>query len=523
MGRTPSLQWRRSTKTNQSDGAVRGRRCTLATGFVLSALFAWGCSDPRPPPRRPLTWREDVGPLLAQACVSCHGPNRADGAYRLDTYLGALGNGTDAIPNAIAGDPESALLRVLDQEDHRRLLPEGSLDLAGLLRTWVVDDRLAYFYSPYHPPGVLNARDADFHGRAVAEAGWRLDGCRRCHQSDPEQAPEDSLGPPCLSCHIEGAAACDTCHPDPGGAHARHLHPGEWLAPVSCDVCHPPRERLEVEGHGDGQVDVVFSGVARSNGAAPAFDAAQAQCTNTWCHGGLAGAEEPAPRWYERVTLGCTGCHGFPPMQLRRGGAHLPGEDCTVCHTLEPASHPNGEIDLAVDPTRCDGCHSGPGSPLPFRGLHGETDPALPAIGAHSVHLAGSFFARPLDCADCHQVPDSVTAEGHLDAPPAEVVFSGVATAGGRTPAWEAASATCSDTWCHGAALDGGQRVTPPWNGDQQVGCGSCHGVPPEQLRSGAMHPKAERCGGCHGQVIDDRWQWVDLAKHLDGQVEVGP
>jgi predicted CxxxxCH...CXXCH cytochrome family protein len=117
-------------------------------------------------------------------------------------------------------------------------------------------------------------------------------------------------------------------------------------------------------------------------------------------------------------------------------------------------------------------------------------------------------------------VPDEVTAAGHLDAPPAEVILAGRATARGRAPRYEAG--TCGDVACHGAGLASAATAAPRWQDAPTGACDSCHGTPPAD-----GHPTSTDCASlvCHGGEIA---QWPDgpriseagRARHIDGAID---
>ena len=87
--------------------------------------------------RTGLSYAEPVRALLDAHCSGCHGPARADGNYRTDSYAGLEGGGTNATPNLIPGDPNCLLVR--------KCKPRNSMfDLGGLsdldyeiLKNWV--------------------------------------------------------------------------------------------------------------------------------------------------------------------------------------------------------------------------------------------------------------------------------------------------------------------------------------------------------------------------------------------------
>ena len=166
----------------------------------------------------------------------------------------------------------------------------------------------------------------------------------------------------------------------------------------------------------------------------------------------------------------CQGCHGTD----YKGGTS--GKSCVRCH--------------AKGPTDCSTCHGDRG----------------PTTGAHQTHLAKS-----LDCSECHIKPASWDAPGHIIdvTGPAQVVFGALAATATPTriaaPAWD--GATCTNVYCHGAAIDGGGTATAPrWDDPTPAGCSTrCHGqAPPNHQRND--------CATCHPAS----------APHIDGIVEIG-
>lgn len=163
----------------------------------------------------------------------------------------------------------------------------------------------------------------------------------------------------------------------------------------------------------------------------------------------------------------------------------------------------------------CTGCHGGPEQPAPPVDTQGRSSTELPTVGAHRTHLRPNAYGRRTRCDDCHLVPRSAEAPGHIDPSPAELTWGPIARADGVTPAYE--GGTCN-VYCHGASLSGGLVPQPRWTavGDGQAYCGSCHGVPPP-----SPHPRlsgSTSCGPCHpfeGLVS------LDADAHIDGVLDV--
>ena len=117
----------------------------LSVTMILVAVSINSCSDreditasfkERPP--IPLTYTADLKPFFDANCAaSCHSAGVKLGNYDMSTYAGILGNGTDATPNAIAGDANSLLITKLASGHQGVSQPNQDL-----IYQWVVDDLL---------------------------------------------------------------------------------------------------------------------------------------------------------------------------------------------------------------------------------------------------------------------------------------------------------------------------------------------------------------------------------------------
>lgn len=165
----------------------------------------------------------------------------------------------------------------------------------------------------------------------------------------------------------------------------------------------------------------------------------------------------------------------------------------------------------------CTRCHGDPasGNAAPPRSVAGLVDTALLGVGAHQTHLAAGPLRGPVACAECHVVPATVDAPGHMGKAYAAVTFGALATTGGTAASWDRVGATCT-TYCHGATLSGGTNVAPRWTqvDGTQARCGTCHGTPPA-----SPHPQLTDCGSCHPGYTATS---VDPALHVDGKLELG-
>lgn len=215
----------------------------------------------------------------------------------------------------------------------------------------------------------------------------------------------------------------------------------------------------------------------------------------------------------------CQSCHG-PKF------SGLTAPSCLTCHTT-----PGG-------PEACNTCHGSFTNPVriaPPRSINDSVLTTYKGVGAHSRHLYDNTLGKALLCSTCHIVPQTVYAAGHLDTDlPAEVGLKELALAhGAAAGAYDAASGTCSNTYCHGnftfykdsAAAENqfvytadkmeGLNKTVNWtkvDGSEDE-CGSCHGLPPV----GHIQVPLTACASCHETVIDFTGKIIDKTKHING------
>ena len=207
-------------------------------------------------------------------------------------------------------------------------------------------------------------------------------------------------------------AAAGTCAPLKGHA---------AFGTQSCESCHPCGTKATT-GHPAGWTDTVSSG----------FHAYSAN----------AGISN------------CQGCHGAALDGV--GGSAT--TSCATCHG-------------AAWKTNCVMCHGGTDSQTgaPPKATWGNSADAV-RVGAHKAHAAATHgLAAPVTCAACHVQPADALTAAHVNGGTAEVVFSGVAVQGTTTAAWARGTATCSNTYCHGATLLGGTTEIPGLDDDQRI------------------------------------------------------
>jgi predicted CxxxxCH...CXXCH cytochrome family protein len=173
----------------------------------------------------------------------------------------------------------------------------------------------------------------------------------------------------------------------------------------------------------------------------------------------------------------------------------------------------------------CNGaCHGDAYSVAPPKALNNAVNTTDPGVGAHRSHLkaAPTWYAK-LECSDCHRVPAKADDPYHIDGDNvAELYWSPRATYNGAlTPVYNGES--CSNVYCHGYSLEGGNLTTPNWtyvNGTQAA-CGNCHGAPPPP-----PHAQDVDCGKCHTTIqpgTAPNYVFLDPASHINGKIDTAP
>jgi predicted CxxxxCH...CXXCH cytochrome family protein len=369
-----------------------------------------------------------------------------------------------------------------------------------------------------HQPGVMNPRSGEWHGRVLSRRAWLPmtdsddpGACGLCHEGVPRPGGVRSSAPgatPCTDCHTEpgGVLACSTCHASPAGAHASHTDPS--LANLACATCHPTPGDPVISGlHADGAVEIVFD--PGTVGRERSFDKANGTCAVS-CHD--RGGARTRPEWSAGAPMACGDCHGAPPA------GHVSGP-CTNCHGEVSADgtaltssllHGNGLVDVGDGSGRCGACH-------------GSADDPWPGTAAHPSHRAPELTTA-IECGECHVVPATLHAPGHLDGV-VQVVFGRRASSHDTEPDWD--GARCNQVACHGAGLEDAPAVVPVWSDTTGAAsaCGACHGAPPSN------HTASTSCdrSTCHGSEVtrdaSGRLGITSVGKgiHIDGTIGPSP
>src|SRR5215475_678312 len=117
------------------------RTIKLALMLMLAGIPLVGAQSKFPPAAsRKVDYKQDIQPLLAQNCYSCHGPEVQQAGLRLDLRQNAL-RGGDYGPVIKIGDSAASKLihRLVDGDGGLQMPPTGALSdqEIGLLRAWI--------------------------------------------------------------------------------------------------------------------------------------------------------------------------------------------------------------------------------------------------------------------------------------------------------------------------------------------------------------------------------------------------
>ncbi len=519
---------------------------------LLVATLA-GCGVVRTSDFSPVcpSYEATIRPVLAARCGQCHS---ADAGYVIGEHAQTVSRSDDGTPRVAPGDPGSALLAAARGErPGHTAIPAADVTL---LEGWVVQCRAAPRAYAFHPRGWTTPTDPEqFHGQALRATKYDFAECQKCHGEDLRGGASKV---DCNGCHREGPQACNTCHGDARspapprdlagvrstfsfgvGSHRAHVEDGPAHKAFACTRCHADVKddrHYKVPGS-----QAPLQLVSGPTGTAK-LDRATGTCSNVYCHAPAKDDTAPTrrdPVWTRagKGDVTCGTCHGNPPS------SHAANARCEVCHGagyadggVDLALHLDGEVSLRNGGVACDACHAGPDSPA-FFDLQGR-DAGVQTVGAHDAHLHANRLRGPMTCGECHRVPDTVLAPGHLDSPPPAEVFAidlgALAFKQGARPTYNAANATCSSVYCHGGAELGhpdtapGLIRAPSWVGSPaQAACGTCHGLPPRDGTIGHTAALTLPCDTCHsGSVLPDgRIRFTALpdggvtSKHLDGKI----
>jgi len=109
-----------------------------AVGCLASQCLAPGHASAADP----VSFRKDLAPILLDRCVACHGPKKAEGGYRLDSFERVMKEGDSALTGFLGANlDESEAFRRLTSDDEEERMPAESDPLTAaqiaLFKRWI--------------------------------------------------------------------------------------------------------------------------------------------------------------------------------------------------------------------------------------------------------------------------------------------------------------------------------------------------------------------------------------------------
>ena len=119
---------------------LRQERCTIAAAAILASHLLGLCAADEP--AATALFADQIAPLLAARCGTCHGPSRAESGYRIDTRAGAFAGGDSGAAAILPNQAEaSPLFQRISSADAEGRMPADGPPLAAaeqlLLRQWI--------------------------------------------------------------------------------------------------------------------------------------------------------------------------------------------------------------------------------------------------------------------------------------------------------------------------------------------------------------------------------------------------
>ncbi len=363
-----------------------------------------------------------------------------------------------------------------------------------------------------HPDGIKNIQfNAFANSAATGTAGV---GCTNtyCHGNGQTTTPISSS-----TVSWSGTMTCGSCHGDAStlasGAHAKHLAASTALGPITCDDCHNATAANNTTlsaatgtvNHVNQSVTIQLNAGSASSGATyggspvggasvlqKAVGSPKGTCNITYCHGVKSGVWDVVNN-----DATCVKCHGVVSTT-------------TASYTADPRRASPGYI---VSSPAGTGYNTAGvfGTLTGFNSVSTDTK-----VGAHNAHIGSTGgYSAQLACSVCHENVVSAATAGHMGGS-TTFAWSSPSNTGGLSPSYNASTATCSATYCHGnwfPPANQGTGTAPVWTDASYItsaagsltNCQICHLSPPLVEQDGVTsHPSATllptpNCNGCHG------------------------
>src|SRR6185295_14860508 len=92
----------------------------------------------------PISFKGQIAPILIDNCLACHGPKKAEGGYRVDSYERVMKEGESASPGFAAADLDgSEAFRRISSDNKDERMPKDSdplpADKIALFKQWITE------------------------------------------------------------------------------------------------------------------------------------------------------------------------------------------------------------------------------------------------------------------------------------------------------------------------------------------------------------------------------------------------
>ena len=365
-----------------------------------------------------------------------------------------------------------------------------------------------------HLAGWNDTTSTSFHGKFLRLGTGQLSDCADCHGAGFDGG---TSGRSCYACHTSYPHKAEWLDPAASGSHGKFLKEKSWQS-AECAGCHGAN----------------FTG--NGNPSMSCF-----KCHASYPHTVFVAASSHAAYLLSNgyPLDGCKTCHGSSytggsvvDISCSRSGCHVDNAGVTK------------------SPEACNACHGQFRAPstdalsaAPPKSVIGDSLTTKSGVGAHAKHLVSGSLGKLMKCVECHTVPTTLRAQGHIDTQlPAEVVFNDtlarLATGGGSyvpSPTYTPSTATCANTYCHGnwqmkktgsgyayiftdSVMWGNIANDAAWTGGtSEASCSSCHGLPP----TGHVTFPLNSCANCHTGVVNGSGNIINPALHVNGKANI--
>lgn len=142
---------------------------TACLSLHLSCIPSLVLAEDKPTTRRPVSYQNEIRPILQAKCQGCHQPAKRSGGYEMTSFAQLLRAGESGTAGIVPGKPvESELLTQITPVNGRAAMPKNGDPLPtaeiGLIRRWIeqgaIDDSVAspgVQYDQDHPPRYSQA------------------------------------------------------------------------------------------------------------------------------------------------------------------------------------------------------------------------------------------------------------------------------------------------------------------------------------------------------------------------------